>query len=376
MIHIGIDFGNLNIKVTANQERGPRAQFQYRAVTGTPDQSSLRTGETVRYELREPWHVNIGVTAEQESHMPQHVVSVERYFAPTYNGNGRELSLYAQQLLAYGIGKALQLLHEDTDQDISLAVAVAETHVSDALITAFGKLIGQQTVMIEDKVARKYHISTVIIKSQLFSAMFSQYMGITLDGGGNIYRKDPLWEQAPGGVSDLGSQQYQFAIYFRQADATGRAQLVSRDYVCLEEGMLHLLDPLQARIKQQFPIYQSLTETELLSVLETGWAFGVNFEAIRAQLLREKALQTLGLSRKKFASGEKIRQLVLFGQGFAAAIAPGETLGSVFVAGYADAVKAGVKVKVATDDAGQENPAFAVSDGIFKRAYAAHYQPK
>ena len=61
MIHIGIDFGNLNIKVTANQERGPRAQFQYRAITGTPDQSALRTGDTVRYELLEPWHVNIGV---------------------------------------------------------------------------------------------------------------------------------------------------------------------------------------------------------------------------------------------------------------------------------------------------------------------------
>ena len=374
MIHIGIDFGNLNIKVTANQERGPRAQFQYRAITGTPGQSALRTGDTVRYELLEPWHVNIGVTAEQESHMPQHVISAERYFAPVFNGYGRELSLYAQQLLLYGIGKALQLLHKEHDYDVSLAVAVAETHFSEALAAAFGKLIGEQTVMIEDRVARKINISIVTVKSQMYCAMFSQYMGIDPDGV--IYKKDSLWEQAPGGLADLGSQQYQFAVFFPQRDASGRQQLVSRDHVCLDEGMLRLLDPLQARIRQQFPIYNSMTETELLSVLETGWAFGVSFEEIRAQLLREKALQVLGLSRTKFASGEKMRQLVLFGQGFTAALSTAEKLDSIFLEGYNNAFKAGVKVKFAVDDFGQENSAFAVSDGFFKRAIIAHYQPK
>ena len=320
-IQVGIDFGNWEVKCVARTARTVVAKSKFKAFTGALNSDDLTTtGEVYRETLLSPKHANIGETATRLSDFTNHVISPERYFSVGGNETRPLSQAYFLPLIDFAIGQAISKLAAKLDTvivlaNVTLVIALPERHVTPMMVKSLvDGLKNDRIIQIFGGPKVEVSITNVDIKSQLYCAMLGQYMWIDYAG---VINKDVSWETEPKGVWDIGSHTMQLAIFSAMPDVYGKMAIAAgKNIMCTEDGMLSCAAPLAKRIAESEvgELYRTLTDTQLMTILETGNLDGIDFTSIQQGVLQEKAIQLVGQSRKLFESGQKTRAIVLVGQ--------------------------------------------------------------
>lgn len=384
-IGVGIDVGNKNVDVEGNIGRETSVQCNLSAFTGEAvDKSAMDSGEIQRQRLTyqkgalsaTPFTVNIGSTAEQESDNPTHDISKERYYANVAREGDapRPLSQYYGGLLMFGIGEVLRQLATRADNfpqkpEIVLAVGIPQNHYTPRLEADLSPaLLGEHTIELHGNGAFTFIISELEVRSQLYYAMVSQYVKINENGR---MKRDDSWLSSASGVIDVGSHSFQVARFEPKEGADGSPQIAADDFMCTDDGLWTLVRPLETLINNsQYGEILSLTDWDVVRILETGNHDGVSFQRERTQVIEQKAPQLISHSRKVLGSGDRVKRIVLVGRGQYA-------FEPFFRTAFSQAMKlTGVQVLMATDDRGNPAPGSAPANGAWKKSLVLRYQPK